>query len=69
MAGDERRRASGLGCGSDGGETQEGWGRFLRLQWKKGKSKRSTTIEQLERQSWRQAARAEGDVKSDPGQV
>lgn len=37
-------------------------GRFLRLQWKKGKSKEGTSIDQLERQSWRQAVGAEGDV-------
>lgn len=58
VAGDEKRRASGLGCGGDGGEM----GRFLRLQWKEGKSKQSTSIDQLERHPWRQAVRTEGDV-------
>lgn len=37
-------------------------GRLLRLQWKKGKSKKGTSIDQLERKSWRQAVGAEGDV-------
>lgn len=43
VAGDEKRRASGLECG--GGNTR-GVGRVLRLQWKESKSKKGGQIKE-----------------------